>query len=240
MYATHYFPARTLRYWCYEDPNAYEHIELLPIRATGDCFDPAMFMPCQYDVCYCLFHHGGSLAQSLVMLPQNLYHTRTNTPWPLTHSDSWMKFIQLQPVFFSSTVVLAGAGVRARAKDLELPDQVWAGEDTAVFFSAITYNMRQNYCQQVPSTLLTTPVSGDCHSPYSVPPWDGSLESRQVVSEYHDAEWRPGSCRDRGFFVLHSVTLNVTDCHAEASWVEENARRLPVLSINSSRVIYFI
>jgi hypothetical protein len=218
------------RYWCYQDPAAYANIELLPIRTTGDCFDPHYLLPCGMTACYCYADHASAYA----MTAPHLYEMLTQEPWPVTHPDSWMVFVDTPPVAFASTFVVIGGG-GGGGGGIRIDFEHFVGsDDTTIYYSAITYHFRQNYCQQVPSALLTIPTPGDGHSPYPSPLWDGDMEG------YQDSQWVLGRCTERGFPVLQSVTLMVpvAACGTEASWVAENEDSLTALHVNTSRLVY--
>ena len=217
--------ALTYRYWCYGDYSAYECVDLLPIRTNGDCHDGRKELPCGMKYCYCVAEYG---KQFLLLLAPELYEMRTNKLWPLTATNSWMHFAGVKPSLLPYSQLMSGVGAEL------LPDIVWPPGDAVVFYSAITSGFGQNFCQQIPAKLMTSSVSGVCDSPSPLPTWDYGVND----SRWQDLSWKHGSCRDRGFFIVHSVLYNVTDCNANASWIRENVRELSILSLENSRVTF--
>ena len=82
--------------------------------------------------------------------------------------------------------------------------------------------------------LMTSSVTGACDSPFPLPMWD--YEYSEGVRQ--DLSWKHGSCRDRGFTIVHSVLYNVTNCKANASWIRENMVDFSLLPLDSSRVTF--
>jgi len=170
------------------------------------------------------------------MLAPDLYKLRTQQPWPLVDSTSWMKFILIPPITFPSAAVLVGQD----ATRAELPDKTWMQDPKTLYFSAITYNLRQNYCQQIPALLRDTAVHGDCHSPYPIPLWGGDSSVLAEFLDHLDMVWIEGDCRSRGFFVVQSAAFNVSECHVdETSWINANVDNLSILGVDTSRMIFF-
>jgi hypothetical protein len=226
------------RYWCYEDTRAFDKVDLLPIRPHGDCFDQNSLLPCGLKICYCY----ADQTSNYIFEASKLYEKRTKLKWPIHSSSSWMHFIMVYPTFYSNNIALIGQNATSLSRKIVVPWEWTTGSIDSrdvVFLSAVTYSARQNYCQQIPDYLMRTPVVGDCHSPYRLPLWGTSMEAlRSSEDRLADMEWQPGTCRSRGFNVIHSVALNVTDCYVDERWITAMTLELPVLMINSSRTIF--